>query len=148
MLTYEDFNIGRRFEMGPKTVTEAEIIGFARKYDPQPFHTDPGSDMAESVGGLIASGWHTCAMQMRMMCDGYLRDSTSMGAPSLDEIRWLRPVRPGDVLTGSMEVLDRRVSKSRPSMGLLTIAYEMRNQNDEVVMTMRGVGLMGVREAA
>lgn len=128
--------------MGPKTVTQEEIIAFAEKYDPQPFHTDPGSEMADSVGGLIASGWHTCGIMMRMICDAYLLDSASMGAPGLDEVRWLIPVRPGDTLTGTTTVLDRRISKSRPELGLLTLEYELKNQNGETVLLTKGTGMM------
>lgn len=146
MLTYEDFPVGRVLPMGPKTVTEAEMIAFAEKYDPQPFHTDPDSEMAADVGGLIASGWHTCGIMMRMICDAYLLESASMGAPGLDEVRWLLPVRPGDVLTGTTTVLDRRVSKSRPTLGLLTLQYELKNQKGETVMLTRGTGMMATKE--
>ncbi|MDD9910234.1 MAG: MaoC family dehydratase [Ahrensia sp.] len=146
MLTYEDFTIGRVFPMGPKTVTQEEIVAFAEKFDPQPFHTDPDSDMAAGVGGLIASGWHTCGMMMRMMCDAYLLNSSSMGAPGLDEVRWLLPVRPGDVLTGTTKVVERRISKSRPTLGLLTLEYEVKNQKGETVMLTKGTGMMATRE--
>jgi len=146
MLTYEDFPVGEVLPMGPKTVTEAEMIAFAEKYDPQPFHTDPESDMATGVGGLIASGWHTCGIMMRMICDAYLLDSASMGAPGLDEVRWLLPVRPGDILTGTTTVLDRRISNSRPTLGLLTLQYELQNQKGETVMLTKGTGMMATKE--
>jgi len=148
VLTYEDFPVGKVLPMGPKTVTEAEMIVFSEKYDPQPFHTDPESEMAAEVGGLIASGWHTCGIMMRMICDAYLLDSASMGAPGLDEVRWLLPVRPGDTMTGTTTVLDRRVSTSRPTLGLLTLQYELKNQKGETVMLTKGTGMMATKEGA
>lgn len=146
MLTFEDFPLGRTLQMAPRQVSQEEIIAFAEKYDPQPFHTDPDSPMAASVGGLIASGWHTCGLMMRMICDSYLLDSASMGAPGLDWVRWLKPVRPGDTLTGTTSVTGRRVSASRPELGLLTFDYELRNQHDEAVMQTHGTGMMRVAE--
>ncbi len=147
MLTFEDFTVGRVFPMGPKQVTQEEIIAFAKKYDPQPFHTEPDSDHARSVGGLIASGWHSCGVLMRMICDAYLLDSASMGSPGLSEVRWLRPIRPGDTLYGKTTVIGRRVSQSRPELGLLTLEYELCNQNGEPVMLTRGIGMMRVARA-
>lgn len=146
MLTFEDFPLGRTLEMTPRQVSQEEIIAFAEKYDPQPFHTDPESDQAASVGGLIASGWHTCGLMMRMICDAYLLDSASMGAPGLDLVRWVKPVRPGDTLSGTTTVTGRRVSTSRPELGLLTLDYELRNQHDEVVMRTLGTGMMRVAD--
>ena len=102
--------------------------------------------MATGVGGLIASGWHTCGIMMRMICDAYLLDSASMGAPGLDEVRWLLPVRPGDILTGTTTVLDRRISNSRPTLGLLTLQYELQNQKGETVMLTKGTGMMATKE--
>ncbi len=130
--------------MGPKLVSQEEIIAFAEKYDPQPFHTDPGSDHAQSVGGLIASGWHSCGIMMRMICDAYLLGSASMGSPGLDSVRWLLPLRPGDTLSGTTTIVGRRVSRSRPELGLLTLEYELHNQRQEPVMVTRGIGMMRV----
>ncbi len=148
MLTYEDFPVGKVIELGPRTVTAEEIVAFASKFDPQPFHLDGGSEQAKQTGGLIASGWHTSSILMRMMCDAYLLESASQGSAGLDEIRWIKPVRPGDTLTGTATVVDGRVSRSRPDLGLLQMAYELRNQNDEVVMTVRGSGMVKVSGAA
>ena len=144
MLTYEDFTLDRRFPLGPRTITAEEIISFAQKYDPQPFHLEAESEQASSVGGLIASGWHTCAITMRMMCDAYLLDSASQGSGGLDEVRWLKPVRPGDTLTGEAVVLDRRVSSKRPTLGLVMFQYNLQNQNGETVITIKGMGMLDV----
>lgn len=148
MLHYEDFAIGQVFDLPAHTVTEAEIVEFASEFDPQPFHLDGNSEQAQQVGGLIASGWHTSAIQMRMICDGYLLESASQGSPGLDEVRWLRPVRPGDTLSGVAEVTDRRVSKSRPEIGIVSFVYRMTNQDGKDVMVTKGVGMVSVREAA
>ena len=144
MLTYEDFTLGRSFSLGPKTITAEEIISFAERYDPQPFHLEAESEQAETVDGLIASGWHTCAITMRMMCDAYLLDSASQGSGGLEEIRWLRPVRPGDTLSGEAIVLDRRISSRRPNLGLVTFQYSLQNQNGETVITIKGMGMLDV----
>lgn len=144
LLTYEDFTLGRSFPLGPRTISAEEIISFAEKYDPQPFHLDPESEQAKTVGGLIASGWHTCAITMRMMCDAYLLDSASQGSGGLEKVSWLRPVRPGDTLTGEAVVLDRRVSSKRPTLGLVTFQYSLQNQNGETVITIEGMGMLDV----
>jgi acyl dehydratase len=145
MLTYEDFTEGRIFDFPPYLVTAEEIKEFASEFDPQPFHLDEASEQAKQVGGLIASGWHTSAIQMRMICDGYLLNSTSQGSPGLDQVRWLNVVRPGDTLTGSAEVVGRRVSKSRPSLGIVSFVYTMTNQRGEDVMVTKGVGLFSLK---
>lgn len=142
MLTYKDFPVGRIIELQPKTVSEEEIIEFAKEFDPQPFHIDPDSKEAQEMGGLIASGWHTSSMLMKMMCDSYLLQSASQGSPGLEEVRWHKPVRPGDTLSGTAEVVDARLSKSRPTLGLIMFHYHMKNQNDETVMTVRGLGMI------
>lgn len=144
MLTFNDFDVGRVFEFPSRTVTEEEIIEFAKEFDPQPFHTDPDSEEAKAMGGLIASGWHTSSIWMRMMCDAYLLDTASQGSPGLEEVRWHRPVRPGDTLYGTAEVMGARVSKSREEIGLLDLKYEMHNQHGEIVMTSRGSGMVDV----
>jgi len=141
-LTFEDFPVGAVFPLGPITVTEDEIIGFANEFDPQPFHTDPDSPQAAQVGGLIASGWHTCSLLMRMMCDSYLVRSASQGSSGLDEVRWLRPVRPGDTLSGTSTVTSSRISRSNPLRGIVIFQYEVQNQNGEAVMEVSGSGMV------
>jgi acyl dehydratase len=146
-LWWEDFQVGDTSELGTHTFTEAEIIEFARQFDPQPFHTDPVAARNSIYGGLIASGWHTCAVGMRLMCDSYINRTVSMGSPGVDSVRWLRPVRPGDTLTYRRTVLEARPSNSRPEAGLVRSRWEALNQNGEVVLTMEGWGMLGRRPA-
>lgn len=142
---FEDFEPGRVFELGSVDVTADEIIEFATKYDPQPFHIDPVAAEQSPFGGLIASGWHTCALYMRLLCDGILHDSSSQGSPGMEELRWLAPVRPGDRLRGTSTVLAANPSSTKPNRGTVTLLSEMTNQDGVVVMRMRGRGMYGVR---
>jgi acyl dehydratase len=144
---FEDFQPGRSFEFGQRVVDRDEVLRFAAAYDPQPLHLDEAAAEASVLAGLSASGWHTCAMTMRMMCDAYLLDSTSQGSPGIDALRWLKPVRPGDTLRVRMTVLEARQSKSRPQIGLVRSGWEVFNQHDEAVMTMEGWGMFGLRQA-
>lgn len=148
MLTFEDYPLGRVIELGPKTITAEEIIAFAEKFDPQPFHTDPNSKQAVEVGGLIASGWHTCSLFMRMMCDAFLLDTASQGSAGLEEVNWRAPVRPGDTLRGTATVRQRRTSARKPGLGIVLFDYAMFNQNDSCVLTMKGSGMIDVGGAS
>lgn len=143
---FEDFTVGRVFTLGTYATSAEDIVDFARKYDPQPFHVDDAAGRESIYGSLIGSGWQTTAIAMRLVCDAIILDSTSMGSPGVDEIRWLRPVRPGDVLSGEFEVLDVRRSKSKPDRGVVVSAWRIRNQHGDVVMTTRGMGLFGCRD--
>jgi len=138
---WEDFTEGAEFSFGEATPTREEIIAFASAYDPQPFHLDDEAAAASLFGGLCASGWHTCAMTMRMMVDGYLKDSASLGSPGIDELRWLKPVFPGDTLRVRMRVLQSRPMASRPGVGLSLQRWEVDNQHGQTVMTMQGWGM-------
>lgn len=138
---WEDFKVGDIAPMGEKRVDKDEVIAFAKAYDPQPFHVDEDAGKASMYGGLIASGWHTVGMVMRMMVDSYLNDSASLGSPGVDNVRWLKPVRPGDTIRATRHVLETRASASRPDMGLVKTRWEVFNQNDEMVMTMEGYGM-------
>ena len=113
----EDFTAGEVIDLGSYTLDEAEILEFARRFDPQPFHVDPERAAASIYGGLIASGWHTCGIFMRLAVDGLIGDSSSMGSPGLDNLRWLLPVRPGDTLRARYTVLEVTPSRSRPDRG-------------------------------
>lgn len=144
-LYWEDFKVGQTVEMGSHTFTEAEIIEFAKQFDPQPFHTDPVAAKSSAFGGLIASGWHTCAVCMRLNCETYINRSVSLGSPGLDNIRWTKPVRPGDTITYRRIVLESRASQSRPGVGLLRSRTEALNQHGELVMSMEGWGMFGRR---
>ena len=140
-LYWEDFKVGETAPMGEKLVDRDEVIAFARAYDPQPFHIDEQAARQSMFGGLIASGWHTCAMVMRMMVDSYLGDSASLGSPGVDNVRWLKPVRPGDTIRATRTVLETRASQSRPEIGLMKSRWEVHNQRGELVMSMEGTGL-------
>jgi len=139
---FEDAVPGKRRELGRHTVSEEEIVRFAREFDPQPFHTDPEAAAGSHFGGIIASGWHTCSLAMRSIVDGYLRHSAALGSPGIDEIRWKRPVRAGDTLTFYNTVLEVRPSSSKPDRGVVIAQTEAVNQDGVTVMTMRGMTMM------
>ena len=142
---FEDFRPGQTVELGSRTVTEEEIVAFARQWDPQPFHTDPEAARDTVFGGLIASGWHTGAMWMRLYVDSLLGSSASQGSPGVEELRWLAPVRPGDTLSGRLEVLEAVPSQRRPDRGTVRIRAEMVNQDGVTVMSMTSRGHFGRR---
>jgi acyl dehydratase len=144
---FEDFATGEVAVSAAYGVTREEILDFARKYDPQPFHTDEAEAAKSMYGGLIASGWHTCAIAMRLICDLYITDSESMGSPGVDNVRWVKPVRPGDTLRLRWTVLETKPSRSRPEMGAVQSKWEILNQHDEVVMHTTGWGLFKRRPA-
>ncbi|MFG1416832.1 MaoC family dehydratase [Xanthobacter sp. V2C-8] len=122
---FEDFIVGEVKTFGSHTLTEAEIVAFAREFDPQPMHIDAAAGAKSVLGGLAASGWHTCAILMRLVCDGFLLRTAGLGSPGVTENNWLAPVRPGDTLTLRRTVLEARTSKSRPEMGLVTFRFEL-----------------------
>jgi len=133
---FEDFAPGWTAEYGPRRVSREEMIGFAAQYDPQPMHLDEEAARHTMLGGLGASGWHTCAVMMRMIADGLLLDTASMGAPGIDEVRWLKPVRPGDSLTVRGSVVGTRASQSKPDRGFVTFHWEVFNDRGDKVMTL------------
>ncbi len=133
---YEDFTPGKTIEYGPRLITREEIIAFAAQYDPQPMHLDEEAGRNSLLGGLGASGWHSCGIMMRMICDAFLLDAASLGAGSVDEVQWLRPIRPGDRLTLRCIVLETRTSRSRPELGIVHTRHELYNAHGEHVMTM------------
>jgi acyl dehydratase len=142
---FEDFVVGEQVELGSVAVTESAIIDFATQFDPQPFHVDPEAARASPFGGLIASGWHTCSLYMRLLADGLLADSSSQGSSGMEELRWLAPVRPGDELTARYTVLDVQPSAKKPERGTVTFRSEMLNQDGIVVLRMVGRGQYGTR---
>ena len=144
--TFEDFAAGQVYELGRRTVTEVEIVDFARQWDPQPFHVDPEAAKESVFGGLIASGWQTGAIWMRMYVDTML-GSAARGSPGIEELRWLAPVRPGDTLTGRLTVLEATPSATRPDRGTIRIRAEMVNQDGVTVMAMTSRGHFGRRPA-
>lgn len=145
---FEDFEVGKTIEIGKRTVTEEEIIAFATQFDPQPFHVDRNAAAESIYGGIIASGWHTCSMMMRLMVDGFLRNAASMGSPGVDEVRWIKPVRGGDTLTVTTTALEKRPSTSKHDRGVVVTVWTATNQDGEVVATVKGMGMFGRRTAA
>ena len=135
---WEDFPVGRSFEYGSRTLTEEEIIRFAADWDPQRFHTDPLAAKATPFRGLVASGWHTGCVLMRLMCDAYLNDASCVGSPGIEEWRFALPVRPGDTLRFRSTVLESRLSASKPDRGIVKFRWELLNQRDEVAVLMVG----------
>jgi acyl dehydratase len=144
---WEDFEVGETSEMGSHRITEAEILAFARKYDPQPFHTDEAAARASIYGGLIASGWHTCGVMMRLSVEANQRErAAATGSPGLDSCRWLKPVRPDDVLTGRTEVLETWPSRTKP-IGFVRRRIELRNQRGEIAVAIVGITMYRRRPA-
>jgi acyl dehydratase len=133
---FEDFSTDWTAEYGPRHVTREEIIGFAAQYDPQPMHLDEEAARRTMLGGLAASGWHSCCLMMKMIADGLLLDTASMGAPGIEEVKWLKPVRPGDNLTVRGSVLWTRASQSKPDRGFVNFRWEVANDRSETVMTL------------
>ena len=144
----EDFQVGAVDEFGAETITKEDIVAFARSFDPQPFHIDEEAAKRSPFGGLIASGWHTTALVMRMVVARFLgTESGSLGSPGIDEIRWLKPVRPGDTLRVHVEILEVKPSRSKPDRGVIRSGYRVTNQHGEAVMTMIGLGMFLKRNA-
>lgn len=140
-MRFADLQPGREFTLGPATLTEREILDFARRYDPQWFHTDPARAAASVWDGLIASGWQTCGVAMRLICDGILAGSESFGSPGLAYLKWESPVRPGDVLTLTVTVLERRVSASKPTLGIVRWRWRLANQDGGAVLDLEATSL-------
>lgn len=146
MQYFEDIEVGTKANFGSYAVTREEVIEFASRYDPQGFHLDDGAAAATHFGRLSASGWHTCAMTMRMLVDNITaRRQAGLGSPGLDELRWKKPVFPGDTLRVETELLEKTRSRSRPEMGSFRSAVRVYNQHDEMVMSMTSIGLIRTR---
>lgn len=145
---WEDFLVGQVREFGALPVTRDAVLAFAAQFDPQPFHLDEVAAQESLFGRLSASGWHTCAMAMRMMCDEYLLDSSSLGSPGIDSLRWTKPVFPGDTLSVRLTTLESRPMASRANVGLVLSKWEVLNQHRELVLTMQGWGMFGRRTPA
>lgn len=142
---FDDYAVGETLEFGDYLVTADEIIDFGRRYDTQPFHVDPEAALQSSFGGLVASGWMTAAVLMRLMCDHYIAPVSAMGSPGIDNLRWLRPVRPGDRLRARVTIAETRRSQSKPDRGSIVLHQELLNQAGEVVMTVDGRAILRCR---
>lgn len=143
---FDDFHVGDSFAFGAYAITEREIVDFASRWDPQSFHLDHAAAAASHFGGLVASGWMTAGVMMRLLCEHFISPEASMGSPGLDELRWLQPVRPGDVLGVRVEVLEARPSRSKPDRGVLRLREEVLNQRGEVVMSVLAMAMMRRRK--
>ena len=143
--SFEDFHPGQEIALGSTTVSEADIIAFASQFDPQPFHLDHEAARDSMFGALAASGWHTCSMMMRLVVDGVLADSTSLGSPGLDKVRWLLPVYAGDTISVRYLTREVRASVSKPDRGVVWSTWEATNQKGELVCTVDGMGMFGRR---
>jgi len=142
---WEDFEQGQVYDLGAHRMTREDILDFARRFDPQPFHVDEEAARRGPFGGLIASGWHTASVLMRLYVDAVLADTDSRGSPGMSDLRWLVPVRPGDLLTGRLEVAGVEPSAKHPDRGTAHVVLSLRNQDDETVIRMTGRGLFGRR---
>ena len=138
---FEDMIIGQTIPVGSRTVTAEEIHAFAAAFDPQPFHVDAVAAAKSIYGGVIASGWHTCSLMMRLMVDNFLKDAASLGSPGVDQIRWLKPVRAGDTITVSTTAMDTRPSGSKPDRGVVETEWRAVNQDGDLVATVKGMGM-------
>jgi len=145
---FEDFVSGQVIELGQRHVTEEEILRFAKEFDPQSFHIDQEAAKDSIFGSVIASGWHTCGMIMRLVVDGFIGNSSSMGSPGVDEIRWILPVKPGDTLTVTAETVSTKASTSKPDRGIVYTVWKAVNQRGELVCTIKGMGMFGRRPQA
>lgn len=149
MQYYEDLVVGRVSAFGHYEVTREEVIDFASKYDPQPFHLDDAAAAATHFGRLSASGWHTAAMVMSMTVANLTANKQAgLGSPGVDELRWIKPVYPGDTLRCENTLLEKRRSKTRPEMGILKGETRVYNQNNELVMTFKAMGMIATRDPA
>lgn len=147
LLHFEDFAAGQVHALGPHHVTAEAIIAFAKEFDPQPFHLDEKAARQSILGGLAASGWHTTAMLMRLMCDACLSRSAILGSSGMDEIKWLAPVLAGDVLTGTFTITGTRASSSRPGIGIVTFTSTLAKASDTSCIEMTGMFFMRARAA-
>lgn len=141
----EDFHQGQHFDLGSFSLTEAEIIAFATEFDPQPFHIDPVAARESAFGGLIASGWHSCCKMMRLLVDSVLVNSSSMGSPGVESLRWLRPVRANETISAVMVVTDVRVSASKPDRGIVHFEWNAHNDSGEHVAELKTLCIFGRR---
>ena len=146
-LHWEDFIPGQVTECGSRLITRAEIIAFAAEYDPQPMHLDEAAARASLFGGLVASGWHSCCVLMRMLSDDFIGDASFMGALGVEEVKWLAPIRPEERIRARATVLDTRASRSRPDVGFVKFQFELINAVDQPVMTLVVSSMFGRRAA-
>jgi acyl dehydratase len=146
-LHWEDFSPGRVIECGSRLVTREQIVAFAAEFDPQPMHLDEAVASASLLGGLSASGWHSCCILMRMLTDAFIGESAFLGAPGVEEVRWIAPLRPGERVTARTTVLETRASRSRPDMGFVKFQFELLDAAGAQIMTLVVSPMFGRRDA-
>ena len=144
-LTFEDFPPGRFGRFGPRRVTREEILAFAAEFDPQPMHLDEAAANRSMLKGLSGSGWHLCSIMMRMLCDGFVGRTASLGSPGVNEVRWLAPLRPGDDLMLEVDVMEARISRSRPDTGIVTLKSTARNKKGQALCEMISPMIIGTQ---
>ena len=142
---WEDFTQGKKTELGSKLFEKDNIISFAQKYDPQLFHTNEEKAAQSIFGGLISSGWQTCAEMMRIICDSYLLETASFGSPGIEKLNWVRPVKPGDKITLFREIKSKRLSKRNKNIGIVIMLFEAKNQKNELVLSMEACQMIARR---
>jgi len=142
MIYFEDLYIGQKISIGPIYVAKNDIIDFAKKFDPQPFHIDEEKAKNSLFGGLCASGWHTCALYMRMLYDSFLVDLASLGSPGMNEIRWIKPLFPEQEISGELTLISKKPSKSNPSIGSVVFNSQIYNNKKELIMTMESISII------
>lgn len=142
---FEDMAVGATVDLGKKKVSEEDIVRFGSEFDPQPFHIDPEAARKSIFGGIVASGWHTCSITMRLLVDGLLSHSSSLGSPGIEQIRWVKPVRPGDTLHAVLTVQEVRMSQSKPDRCTARMHIDVTNQAGELVMWMESFGMFAKR---
>ena len=145
---FEDFAPGEVIECGGRTVTKDEIVAFAREFDPQPFHVDEAAAAQSRYGGLIASGWHSCCLCMRLVCDAFLTGSANMGSPGMERVRFLKPLRPGERIAATARVAEAVPSRSKPDRGRLGFVFELRDGSGELLLDMQVTAIFGRRPAS
>lgn len=142
LLHFEDFAVGQSFALGPRRVSAEEIIAFATDFDPQPFHMDEAAARTSVLGGLAASGWHTTCLLMRLMCDAVLTGSAVLGSSGMDEVKWLKPLLAGNVVTGTLRVTGARASQSKPGIGIVTFESLLDDQDGQRLIELKGMVFM------
>ena len=142
---FEDLKVGNSYNLGPIFVSKKDIIEFAHKFDPQPFHIDEEKAKESLFGGICASGWHTCALYMKMLCDSFIKNLASLGSPGMNEIRWIKPLFPDQKITGKVTILSKKPSQSRPNIGSMISSAEVYDNNKNIIMTLESISIVKKR---
>ena len=142
IIYFEDLNKGDNYTLGPIFVSKKEILEFANKYDPQAFHIDEEKAKESLFGGLCASGWHTCSLYMKMLCDSFIKNLASLGSPGMNEIRWIKPLFPNQNITGKVTIISKTPSRSKPNIGSIITNSEVYNNKKEIIMTLQSISIV------